>query len=196
MFTLEGVVGWGTFQQATAAFFDRLKAGPADLATFQQAIEQVSGRNLRWFFDEAFQSDRTYDYGVETLRSEPVAADGSRFSTTVIVRRYGDAVFPGTSRAPRPPFRSSGPLEILVRFADGTEMREHWDGRDQSMQLDYESTSRAVSAAIDADGLLELDDDRSNNRRTLNPPQRPAAAWAMRWGIWLQDAMLTYGWLF
>ena len=146
--------------------------------------------------DEAFRSDRTYDYGVESLRSDFDGTNRARFSTTVVVRRYGDAVFAGTSRVSRAPFRSSGPLEVAVTFADGSIMRERWDGRAESMELEYESTSPAVSAAIDPDQLLQLDDDRANNRRTLEAPRRAAAIWATRWAVWLQDSMLTYAWLF
>ena len=69
-------------------------------------------------------------------------------------------------------------------------------GRAESMELEYESTSPAVSAAIDPDQLLQLDDDRANNRRTLEAPRRAAAIWATRWAVWLQDSMLTYAWLF
>jgi hypothetical protein len=196
LFTLERVVGWGTIQQAMTVFFARSKDGPTDITTFQSTVEQVSGRNLRWLFDEAFQSTHSYDYGVDSLQSTPDSGDASRFHTVVVVRRYGDAVFAGTSRAPRPTFRSSGPLEIVVSFEDGSEMREHWDGRDESMQLEYESKSRAVAAAIDPDQMLQLDDDRGNNRRTMTAPRRAAGIWALRWAVWLQDAMLTYAGFF
>jgi hypothetical protein len=105
-------------------------------------------------------------------------------------------MFAGTSRPPRPPFRSSGPLEVVVTFADGSVMRERWDGRAESMQLDYESRSPAVAAAIDPDHVLQLDDDRANNRRTIATPRAAAATWALRWAVWLQDAMLSYTWAF
>ena len=196
MLTLERVVGWGTFQQAITVFFERRRAGSGDIETFQQSLEQVSGRDLRWFMDEAFRSARTYDYGVESLRSESDSTNRDRFNTTVVVRRYGDAVFSGTSRVSRAPFRSSGPLEVAVTFADGSIMRERWDGRAESMQLEYESTSPAVAAAIDLDQVLQMDENRANNRRTVLPPRRVATIWALRWAIWLQDAMLSHAWLF
>ena len=48
--------------------------------------------------------------------------------------------------------------------------------------------------AVDPDRVLLLDANLTNNGRTL-APRGPAAAtkWSLRWMVWLQDLLITYG---
>ena len=195
LFTLERYLGWAALQQALSAFAERAQTGPVTVANLFETLDAVSGRDLRWFQDEVFHSTRTFDYGVDRLSTTP-ASRAASFDTSVVVRRYGDAVFAGTSQAPTGPYQSTGPLEVLVRFADGSEIRERWDGRDGSVQYDYESRSPAVSAAIDPDRVLWLDRNPANNQRTLADASRGALAWAARWSVWMQDQLLDYAFFF
>ena len=54
-------------------------------------------------------------------------------------------------------------MPVLVRFADGTEVRDYFDGAAPSSTLVYTAKSPAVSAAIDPDLMLLLDVNRANN---------------------------------
>ena len=195
LFTLERYLGWATLQQVLSAFAERAQAGPVTVVNLFETLDTVSGRDLRWFQDEVFRSARTFDYGVDRLTTAP-ATRAASFDTSVVVRRYGDAVFAGTGQAPTGPYQSSGPLEVLVRFADGSEIRERWDGRAASVQYDYESRSPAVSAEIDPDRVLWLDRNPANNQRMLTDTSRGAMAWAARWSVWLQDRLLDYAFFF
>ena len=102
---------------------------------------------------------------------------------------------PAPSQAPTGPYQSSGPLEVLVRFADGSEIRERWEAATRPSN-DYESRSPAVSAEIDPDRVLWLDRNPANNQRTLTDTSRGAMAWAARWSVWLQDRLLDYAFFF
>jgi hypothetical protein len=190
--TLERLVGWGALQQALTTF---VGGDSSRVDVFQTALEQASGRDLGWFFIDAFDPAKRYDYGVESLVSTIDAANRSRFYTTVVVHRYGDGVFSGSGRLAPEPFQASGPLEVSVRFEDGSVIRDSWDGRAQTRQFDYESTTPAVAAALDPDHVLRLDADRSNNEVRLDEP-KTAGAWSLRWATWLQDALLSYAWAF
>ena len=51
----------------------------------------------------------------------------------------------------------------------------------------------AVTGAIDPDRVLMLDLDYTNNSRLLDPAAvMPAAKWASKWMIWLQDFLATF----
>jgi len=80
---------------------------------------------------------------------------------------------------------------VRVRFADGSEVRERWDGRGAWQLFQYDRPARAVSAEVDPDRVLLLDVARTNNSRTLDP-RGPAAAthWARQWMVWVQDLLL------
>jgi hypothetical protein len=190
--TLERWVGRPVFDQLVAEFAHRRQAAPPTLADFMRIANEVSAQDLSWLFDEVFGSSRVFDYGVESLTSE---ADGAgAFATTVVARRYGDARFTGTSAPPIGGFESGRGIAVLVRFADGRQRIDYWDGRDQAKTFRYRSGARAVAAQVDPDGTLLLDLERTNNSISLSPQAASAASrWAARWLAWMEHALLAYG---
>ena len=80
-----------------------------------------------------------FDYGVQDLKSDE---EDHRFRTTVVVRRYGEAIFP---------------VDVVVTFKDGKQVREHWDGRGRWNRYTYTGESQAVSAQVDPERVLLLD---------------------------------------
>jgi hypothetical protein len=194
--TLERRIGWPRLQRGLARFFEEQRFRHPTPDDFFRAINEEAGEDLTWFFDQVYRTADEFDYGIQQLTTRAAAVrgyvgDGSarrladerntppdRFQTEVIVRRYGEAVFP---------------VEVVVRFDDGFEARERWDGRGRWHLYSYERPARAVSAAVDPDHVLLLDVDRTNNTVTLSPAASDAGRiWAARWLIWLQDLMLTY----
>ena len=160
----------------------------------QQAAADVTGLDLSWLFEQAFGSDRLFDYGIEQIVTARAAGESGHYRTRVLVRRYGDGMFTGTSRAPVGPFDSGRGVEIAVRFADGDERVDEWDGRAVQRLFEYDSTSPAESAAVDPRHVIVLDVDRTNNTRTLTPKSGHAAAkWSAVWALWLEQLLLTWG---
>jgi hypothetical protein len=135
------------------------------------------------------------DYGIEAFSSRAAATRGfverngrrtlasgddqpRAYETQLVVRRYGEAVLP---------------VDVLVRFEDGQEAHERWDGRDRWRMYRWSRPVRAVSAAVDPRHVLVLDVNYTNNTWTLHPATHAAAhKWLTRWAIWAQDAVLTW----
>jgi hypothetical protein len=179
--TLERMLGWETVQRMLSTYFQRYAfkhPGPQD---FFAVANEVSGRDLTWFFDQVHRSSNTFDYAVDVFTSEPAPGrpDGAGYHTAVVVRRHGEGTFP---------------VDVRVRFENGEETRWAWDGRDRWKVFESDSAARAISAEVDPDRVLLLDLRRTNNSATLRPAA-PAAArkWSLTWLIWLQDHLLTYG---
>ena len=63
-------------------------------------------------------------------RSRPTNPTPGRFRTTVVVRRLGEGIFP---------------VDVLVTFKNGEQVRERWDGRDRWKMFTYE---RGVEARV------------------------------------------------
>ena len=123
-----------------------------------------------------YRSSNVFDYGVQALKSAPL---GQRFRTSVVVRRYGEAIFP---------------VDVLTTFADGEKVTEHWDGRDRWKLYTYDRSVKAATAVVDPNRVLLLDVNYTNNSRTLTPRASEAATkWSMKWMVWLEDALLSYG---
>jgi hypothetical protein len=192
--TLERHLGWSTVQRIMSTFFVRWKFRHPRPADFFAIVNEVSGRDMAWFFDQVYRDSIVFDYSISTLRSEPVTASGvfdskgkaqfkadnptpGRFRTTVVARRLGEGIFP---------------VDVLVTFKSGEKVRERWDGRDRWRMFNYERSAEAVSAQVDPERVLLLDIDYVNNSRTLEPRGGAAATkWMLKWMVWLQDLLLT-----
>jgi hypothetical protein len=190
--TLEHYLGWPTLEMILDEFSTRFRfrqPGPSD---FADVAASVSGRDLTWFFDQAFRQDRRFDYAVERVTAE-VPPAGTAHRTTVVIGRLGEGIFSGATRPRTGAYESGRAMEIEVVFGDGTIRREHWDGRDARTAFVYESTSPVERVEVDPDRILRLETLRTNNSWT-RVPGGPAAAsrWSALWLLWLEDLLLTY----
>jgi hypothetical protein len=194
MQTLANWVGSPTWEAVLRSFVAASRGRCASWRDLQQAAGDVTGLDLSWFFDEAFGSGRVFDYGVERLSSERLPREPVRYRTELVVRRFGDAMFTGTSQPPIEPFESGRGVEIVVRFADGVERAERWDGRALSRRFEYEGSSPAESATVDPRQIILLDLNRTNNSSALMPrAASPATRWSVVWTVWFQHLLLSYG---
>jgi hypothetical protein len=174
--TLERALGWTTVQQILATFFQKWQFKHPRPGDFFQVANEVSGRDLGPFFDQVYRGSAVFDYGVENVSSAAMANDA--FRNDIIVRRYGDGIFPVT---------------VLITFADGSTRREAWDGGGRWTRFTIENRSRAVSAQVDPDQILLLDANFTNNSFTTESRASEASAkWASKWMVWLQDQLLTW----
>ena len=194
--TLERMLGWDTLQRIMSTYFTRWAFRHPKPQDFFAVANEVSGRDLTWFFDQVYRSSNVFDYGVDTFRSEVATVRGyvgrqrrprsrarrtppAPYRTSVVVRRYGEATFP---------------VDVRVVFENKEEVRWHWDGRDRWKLFEIEKPVRAAFAQVDPDHVLLLDVNYTNNSVTLSPQSRKAARkWSLAWLVWLQDHLLTYG---
>lgn len=195
--TLERYLGWERLQRGLSTFFARWQFRHPPPEDFFASIEEAAGENLAWFFDSVYRSSNTFDYAVERFTTAPLRIRGyggtaatptfdtqeeeGIFRTTAVVRRLGEAVFP---------------VDVLVTFEDGQEVRERWDGRDRWRAFSYDRPARATSVQVDPERVLLLDVNYTNNSQTVSPRGRGAARkWSLAWMVWLQDLLLTHAFL-
>jgi len=189
--TLERYLGWETWRRIVAAYTDRFWFAHPTSADFIAISNEVSGRDLSWFFDQALYGSDIFDYAVDRVSSSPVrtprgygdgpgasweaggVAPGGAFDSTVDVRRWGGGVFP---------------VEVRVTFADGSVANETWDGRDRWTRFRYQGRSRVTTVEVDPRRVLVLDVNSTNNSWTSRPQAQAAATkWTAKWMIWLQQ---------
>ena len=188
--TLERLIGWDTTQRILSTFFWRYAFRHPKPEDFFAVANEVSGRDLTWFFDQVHRSSSAFDYAIGAFRSEPAAISGARregdgtlaqltYRTTVLVRREQEGMFP---------------VDVRVVFENGTDLRWQWDGRDRWKVFEVDGPVRATTAQVDPDRVLLLDLNYTNNSSSLAPATRSAARkWSLAWLVWLQDHLLTYG---
>jgi hypothetical protein len=193
--TLERYLGWETLQRILSTFFERFRFRHPRPEDFFAVANEVSGRDLTWFFDQVHRSSNDFDYAVESVSSAPVDPKGffekdgelvyeegnggeTLHRTVVVVRRRGAATFP---------------VEVLLAFEDGSEIRHDWDGVDRWKLYVEERPSKLRYAVVDPERKLLLDLYYTNNSRLLEPrAELPARKWASKWMIWLQDLLATF----
>ncbi len=107
--SLRVLVGDETMRRILRTYFDRWKFGHPTSQDFFDVASEVSGRDLQWYFDQAFRSDRLLDYGVQSVETRE-----QQDTVDVILERVGDAVFP---------------IDARVTRADGSMETLSWDGR-------------------------------------------------------------------
>lgn len=183
--TLERYVGWPTMLEAISALPRTTERRDAE--AFASALSDVRGTDLRSLVAECLSSDAVFDYSLESLQSTSSGA-GLVETTVTIIRRGSGRFATGDETGERD--RS---IPLLVRFADGSEARDYFDGAAPTVSLIYSARAAAVAATIDPDAMLLLDEDRDNNTIVRNPPlSRLGIRLALHWLAWLQNAMLSY----
>jgi len=177
MHTLERHLGWPTMQKVMAAYFERWKFRHPRPQDFFQVVNDVSGQDLTWFFDQVVRTSNTFDYAVQELKQEPSSQGRTR--AVVVAQRLGEATFP---------------VDVVTTFADGQQATEHWDGKDRRVIYTYERPARVTRVEIDPGHVLLLDINRTNNSCTTQPRADAAARkWSLAWMVWLQELMITSG---
>jgi hypothetical protein len=85
-------------------------------------------------------------------------------------------------------------VDVVTTFENGEQAKETWNGQQRRAVYVYERSSRGATVQVDPDRVLLLDIAYSNNSRTLKPRRDEASLkWSLKWMVWLQDLMLTYG---
>ncbi|MGH9453217.1 MAG: M1 family metallopeptidase [Terriglobia bacterium] len=161
LLTLEGMLGEPSMRQAMHAYFLRYRFTHPTGTDFLKTIEDVSGQNLQWYFDQAVTGTKILDYEVDTIRSDredwylqklrKAQKGKTLYNDIVLVRRKGNFIFP---------------VEVEVKFDNHEKVREHWDGKDRWVRYTYLKKAKVLSAEVDPDHKVWLDSNFFNNSKT------------------------------
>jgi len=185
--TLEKVIGEETLRSALHTYFLRYRFTHPTGEDFLKTIEEVSGKDLRWYFNQAVYGTNILDYEILDAQSEPLNPDDAKnagshsrpdvYRTTVVVHRKGDFIFP---------------VDVEIKFDDGKSLIEHWDGRDRWMRYQYDRAAQLVSAEIDPEHKVQLDLNLYNNSYRVQQDQRAIRKLSNIWmfvGEWLAQLL-------
>lgn len=158
LLTLEKVIGEETLKRALHTYFMRYRFTHPTQEDFLKTVEEVSGQDLRWYFDQAVHGTQVLDYEIRRANSDrldwylkdpPKEKKGeTTYQTRVLVHRKGDFIFP---------------VDVVVRFDNGESVTEHWDGKDRWVRYMYDKKAKLVSAQLDPGTEVRLDKNFFNN---------------------------------
>lgn len=159
--TLEKIIGEETLRKAIRTYFMRYRFTHPTGEDFLKTVEEVSGQNLRWYFDQAVSGTAILDYEVLDVHSDPlpwytnedksVHQGDKGYRNYVELHRKGDFIMP---------------VDLEVRFKNGELVTEHWDGKDRWIRYSYDRADKIVSAEIDPTHQVLLDRNEFNNSWT------------------------------
>jgi hypothetical protein len=141
LIVLEKVIGQDTLRNALHTYFMRYRFTHPTGEDFLKTVEEVSGKDLRWYFNQSV-------YGTNVLDSDTGKDKDEVYRTYVTVQRKGDFVFP---------------VDLLVKFDDDSTATEHWDGQDRWVRYQYDRKAKIKSAQIDPQNQIIMDRDLFNN---------------------------------
>ena len=171
LLTLEGIIGEDTMTKAMHTYFMKYRFTHPTKEDFLKTIEEVSGKDLRWYFNPAIYGTQVLDYEVRKVDSFPVSwyedeknagkkkdDKDTVYLSTVWLHRKEDFVFP---------------VELEVKFSNGEKVREHWDGQSRWVKFQYEKKAKVESAEIDPDHKILIDRNNFNNSMTAEENTKP-----------------------
>ena len=185
--TLERLLGEPAWSRIMRTYHMRTRFKHPAKADFIGVVNEVSGRDMTWFFDELFEGTEAFDYGIASVFSVKVArprgvydANGARVEMTdKKIAELEAAAAKAPEKAAPPAFRSTVVLrrfgearlggdarvEVLVRFKDGTTESRTWDGQARWARLEFVKPVEVESAQIDPAGVWLIDENLANNSR-------------------------------
>jgi hypothetical protein len=192
--TLENLLGTETMHAVLRTYFARWRFRHPTPADFFAVAEEVSGRELDWFFEQTWAQALLFDYAVGEVSSRAIAAprgwvdgelataggdaDAGEHESIVHVRRWGEGVFP---------------VDVEIEFEDGEVVRERWDGRERWTRFQYVRGSPVERVRVDPERVLVLDVDSANNGWMRRSRAHIAATkWSSKWMVWAQNLLEAF----
>jgi hypothetical protein len=194
LLTLEALLG-ELWPKVIRTYHQRYRFKHPDAIDFMNTVREVSGRDMKWFFDQTVYGTGMLDYSVSVTAGQTKSREGlfdengkpayvgathgkdedGEKEFEVLVRRLGEMQFPVT---------------LHVRFDDGTEKVETWDGQYRWAKFKY--PKKVASAVIDRDFDWKLQVNRTHDSYLQKPVKLAAQKWYLRWVVWLQNALMAF----
>ena len=178
LLTLEGIIGEETMGKAMRAYFMKYRFTHPTKEDFLKTIEEVSGKDLDWYFKQAVYGSQVMDYKVTKIESFPVnwyeeEKKGAKkddkdtvYRSYVWLQRKEDFVMP---------------VEVEIKFENGEKLREHWDGVSRWTRFVYERKSKVESAEIDPDHKVHINRNNFDRSYIVEGNGKPAHKLSNYW---------------
>ena len=198
--TLENLVGRDTFAAAMRSYAETWAFKHPTGADLMAHLSRSVNEDLSWFFRPALYEPGAVDYAVRTATCRAQHAPRGVFGEGPGRRTVGADQSPDTggwacelvivNRGTIPV-----PVDIDLRFEDGTHERVRWDARDGSRWHRFEMarSSPLAEVSIDPDGQVLLAEHVLDDRLRLGPDKHASWRATARLSYWTQSLMQVVG---
>ena len=181
--TLMGLVGEETTNEIFREYYRRWAFRHPSGRDFINVVNDIVkkdhgdkfGPDMNWFFDQTIYGTGICDYKVSDISNQrmtdidnesenvnpfsgSLSGNDSLYNAVVQLERLGEVILP---------------VEVLVRFENGEEVHETWDGKSRYKDFRYEKKGKVQWVKIDPDYKIVMDVNYINNSITLEPDRIP-----------------------
>ena len=201
LWTLENIIGRETMDRIMRTYFQRWKFRHPKSRDYIDVVNEVTGQDYAWFFDQFLSGSLELDYRVSSvwtgrnheakgffdkasgrtlLPNDAASKDDEEdlYRSIVKIHRKGEAVVP---------------VDILLTFEDGDTLRQTWDGEDRWFKIDVKRPAKLTWAAVDPDHKLVLDACFANNSRTVKSQNKAVDYITVRFLYWTETLLHLVG---
>src|SRR5438270_8059454 len=143
LLTLENIIGEDTMRRAMQSYFIRYRFTHPTKEDFLRTMQEVSGKDLRWYFSQAVYGTQVLDYEVLKFNSEPVDWYKEKHERKQEEKKREEAYRSNVWLHRKEDFVV--PVDVEIKFDDGEKVREHWDGQDRWVRYTYEKKAKVES---------------------------------------------------
>jgi len=207
LYTLERLVGEDIMLRILRTFQMRFRFKHPQTSDFIQVVNEVTGRDLTWFFEELFFNTLNFDYGISVLASykkkkhfrgvfdrdsqkelftekevnkmeaEDEKSDSKKIYVTEVILRRFGEAKVG----------GDSTVKLKVVFEDGSEEVVYWDGQSRWKKFTFEKPSKAKVAQVDPDDIWLIDSNLTNNSLKRKPSKKGVFHFTNRFFFWIQN---------
>jgi len=150
---------------------------------FQKVVEKVTGQSWKTYFEQYVYSGGTPDFSLEKISTAlQKNADGNsspRYESTVKLVNKG-AYYPDVT--------------LKFTFADGHTMQRVWDGKGRGTTLQLLYSAPLLSAEIDPQHNVLLENKHLNNFRLAELKQDTVSRWTLSVTKLIETMLATLSW--
>ncbi|KKN35869.1 hypothetical protein LCGC14_0779280 [marine sediment metagenome] len=190
--TLEGLVGEEMMLRILRTFQMRFRYKHPQTQDFIDVVNEVTGKDLSWFFEELFFGTLNFDYGISSVASIEKKkyvrgifdVDGRKEEITSKRikkmekedKKSGDKKYYITEvkvrRFGEARVRGDVVMKLKVVFEDGSEEVTNWRGQKRWKKFTFEKPAKAKYAQIDPDNIWLIDSNLTNNSLKRKPSRK------------------------
>jgi hypothetical protein len=181
--TLMGIIGEETTNEIFREYYRkwafRHPSGKDFINVVNEVVTMIHGQkfgpDMNWFFDQTLYGTGICDYKVLNFRNEKIllsehdtvssnltgrdlVQSDSLYKTVVELERAGEVMLP---------------VDVLIHFDNGEELKETWDGKSRFKDFSYTGTKKTEWVKIDPEYKIKMDVNYINNSMTEEPDRIP-----------------------
>jgi hypothetical protein len=181
--TLTGIVGEETMNDIFREYYRKWAFKHPSGQDFIDVVNYVVklnhgdkfGPDMNWFFDQTLYGSGICDYrvsGIQNTRHNEPKGKISGKDISMSESTEKDSIYTSIAKIERIGDITL-PVEILIRFNNGNEILEHWDGKERYKDFTYTGPKKIEWVKIDPEFKIRMDVNYINNSMTTASNKTP-----------------------